>query len=238
MAARGKPVCTMNRAEIHVAIADHFGVAAAQVTRAFSSSQTEHLRSLLNAGIKGRSVEKQTLLTGAGLTMLAGAMLEPGLCCAAFGAAATLGLYGVQRIQPLAHGPVFSSMSEGSRAWINPVSGCQKGEVIAKEIVPTSVRHVEFLNVIPGDFRRTLRFEDDLRNGEATAVKHRFAHRQVINPHAAETFVVFRRIKAVHVAGEIAAPVAQGFGVIMRRLDIRLDGGSKTFGSRGIEHSL
>lgn len=98
MAGMGKPIETMNRTELHAALADYFGVAAGDVARAFSPRQTEHLRSVLNTGLNGRAIEKQVLLTGAGFTAITGAMMEPALCCAAFGAVATIGLYATQRL--------------------------------------------------------------------------------------------------------------------------------------------
>lgn len=93
-----KQVSTMNRAEVHAAVADHFEVAAEDVGHAFSSGQTEHLRSLLSVAINGRIMEKQTFLTGAGITVIAAAMLEPAMLCAAFGTVATLGLYGALKL--------------------------------------------------------------------------------------------------------------------------------------------
>lgn len=93
-----KPVNTMNRAEVHAAVADHFGVATEEVARAFSNGQTEHLRSLLSVGVSGRIMEKQTLLTGAGITVIAAAILEPAMLGAVFGTVATLGLYGALKL--------------------------------------------------------------------------------------------------------------------------------------------
>jgi hypothetical protein len=99
MGRTDKSIETMLCTEIHTALADYFGVAAGDITRAFAPRQTEHLCSVLRVGLNGRAIEKQILLTGAGFTAIAGVMLEPAaLCCAAFGAAATIGLYATQRL--------------------------------------------------------------------------------------------------------------------------------------------